>query len=92
MKLEVNEDTFYYPDVFVACDLSPPSESYREIPILLIEATSPTTRQIDRREKLQAYQQMPSVQEYVIIEQDKITHRASSTPTEWQLDYIFLQR
>jgi len=72
MKLKVNEDTFYYPDVFVACDKPAKSAYQREEPILIIEVTSPSTRQIDRREKLRAYQQMASVQEYVIIEQDKV--------------------
>lgn len=72
MKLKVSENTFYYPDVFVACDKSPVSSYFREEPILIIEVVSPSTRQTDRREKLNFYQQIPSVQEYVIIEQDKI--------------------
>lgn len=72
MKLRADEYTFYYPDVFVACDENPDSEYYREYPVLIIEVVSPSTRITDRREKLRAYQQMPSVQEYVIIEQDKM--------------------
>lgn len=72
MKLKADENTFYYPDVFVACDENPESAFYREYPVLIIEVLSPSTRQTDRREKLRIYQQIPSVQEYVIIEQDKI--------------------
>jgi Uma2 family endonuclease len=72
MKLKADEDAFYYPDVFVACDENPKDAYFREYPILIIEVISPSTRQTDRREKLRAYQQIPSVQEYVIIEQDKI--------------------
>lgn len=72
IKLKISEDTFYYPDVFVACDKSPTSQYYREHPVLIIEVASPSTRQIDRREKLKAYQQIPSVQEYVVVEQDKL--------------------
>jgi Uma2 family endonuclease len=72
MKLKANEETFYYPDVFVSCDKSPKSSFYREEPILIIEVVSPSTRQTDRREKLRAYQQIPTVQEYVIVEQDKM--------------------
>lgn len=71
MKLKTDKATFYYPDVFVACDKNPESEYYREEPILIIEVTSPSTRQTDRREKLRAYQQIPSVHEYAVIEQDK---------------------
>ncbi len=72
MKLRADEKTFYYPDVFVACDKVKKSKFYREEPILIIEVISPSTRQTDRREKLRAYQQIPSVQEYIIVEQDKI--------------------
>lgn len=72
MKLKVNQNTFYYPDVFVACDESPESAYYRTTPVLVIEVLSPSTRQIDRREKLLAYQQVPSVLEYIIVEQEKI--------------------
>lgn len=72
LKLKAGEDTFYYPDVMVACEQNPPSEYYREMPVLIIEVVSPSTRQIDRREKLRAYQQIPSVHEYVIVEQDKM--------------------
>lgn len=72
MKLKTDEATFYYPDVFVACDQNPKSEYYREEPVLVIEIISPSTQQTDRREKLRAYQQIPSVREYAVVEQDKI--------------------
>ena len=39
---------------------------------MIIEVVSPSTRQTDRREKLRVYQQIPTVEEYVIIEQDKM--------------------
>lgn len=72
MKVKVNEDKYYYPDILVACDETPADPYYREETVLIVEVASITTRETDRREKLQAYQQMPSVQEYVLIEQDKM--------------------
>lgn len=72
MKLKADEKTFYYPDVFVSCDKPIKSAFFREEPILIIEVVSPSTRQTDRREKLCVYQQIPTVREYVIIEQDKM--------------------
>jgi len=72
IKLKVNEATFYYPDIFVACDQNPTSPYYREEPTLIIEVASPSTRQIDRREKLRAYQQILGVIEYIVIEQSKM--------------------
>lgn len=71
MRLRTFEDDFYYPNVFVSCEKNPVSEYYREEAVLVIEVTSPPTSQIDRREKLKAYQAMPSVQEYILIEQDR---------------------
>lgn len=71
VKIKTTDDAYYYPDVFVSCDKTPKSHYYREEPVLIVEVASPSTRQIDRREKLRAYQQIPSVQEYVIVEQDK---------------------
>src|SRR5215213_6762983 len=70
MKLQADEATFYYPDVFVACDK--PDPYFRREPILIIEVLSPSTETIDRREKLKVYRQIPTLQEYVIIAQDKI--------------------
>lgn len=72
MKFKVDKTTFYYPDVFVTCEGNPESAFYREKPILIIEVLSPSTRQTDKREKLRVYQQLSTVQEYVIVEQDKI--------------------
>lgn len=72
MKLNADEKTFYHPDVFVTCDKNSDSEYYREESVLIIEVTSPSTHQTDRRKKLRAYQQIPSVYEYAIVEQDKI--------------------
>jgi Uma2 family endonuclease len=39
--------------------------------VLLIEVASPSTERIDRGEKLNNYRQIPSLIEYVIVEQDR---------------------
>ena len=72
IKVRVNSNVFYYPNVFVSCEQAPESPYFRDEPILIVEVISPSTREIDRREKLLFYQQMPSVQEYAIVEQDKM--------------------
>lgn len=70
MKLQADEATFYYPDVFVACDN--PDKYFRREPILVIEVLSPTTERTDKHEKLNVYRQIPTLQEYVIVAQEKI--------------------
>lgn len=66
---------FYYPDVVVSCaaeDRAPDSPSdYLLAPSLIIEVLSPSTAAIDRREKLLNYRKLPSLQEYVLVDQER---------------------
>lgn len=62
---------FYYPDVMVGCDLADDHEYYLENPSILFEVLSPSTESIDRREKLLAYQTIPSLEHYVIVAQEE---------------------
>ena len=73
IKVRLSEEVFYYPDVLVTCEGNFNNPYYSEQPILIVEVISPSTAQTDRREKLRAYQQMPSVHEYVIVEQELIS-------------------
>jgi Uma2 family endonuclease len=72
IKVRVNPEVYYYPDVLVSCEDNPENPYFRNKPILIIEVLSPSTQEIDRREKLLFYQQMPSVQEYAVVEQQKM--------------------
>jgi len=72
IKVRVSPHVYYYPDVLVSCEANPENPYFRNEPILIVEVISPSTENIDRREKLLFYQQMPSVQEYVVIEQKKM--------------------
>lgn len=72
IKVQATKNVFYYPDILVSCEENPQSPYFRNQPILIIEVTSPSTEKIDRREKLLFYLQMPSVQEYVIVSQQKM--------------------
>jgi len=70
MKLQADTETFYYPDIFVACDN--PDRFFRREPILIIEVLSPSTESVDKREKLKVYRQISSLREYAIIAQNKM--------------------
>lgn len=72
MKVKAAESVFYYPDVLVTCEGKFKNPYFCEAPVLIVEITSPSTVQIDRREKLFAYQKMPSVHELIMVDQDKI--------------------
>jgi Uma2 family endonuclease len=71
MKLYIPDlNRFYYPDVLLACDPDDNHEYYKQNPCLIIEVLSQTTESIDRREKLHAYQAIPSVKEYLLVSQE----------------------
>ena len=64
---------FYYPDVIVACmPAEEGDEYYLDRPAIIVEVLSDSTEQTDRREKMLAYRQVPSVEIYVLIEQKRI--------------------
>lgn len=69
IKVRVTPNVYYYPDILVSCEENPENPYFRNNPILIIEITSKSTAGIDRREKLLFYQQMPSVQEYAVVDQ-----------------------
>jgi len=68
MKVRVDEDMLYYPDVVVACSGVDDDAVYVNDPCLVVEVTSPSTRATDRREKLLAYGRLASLQAYLIVD------------------------
>ncbi len=71
VRLEIHrEDIFYYPDVMVACQRVGVEQYYLRYPTLLVEVLSPSTENIDRREKLLNYPQISTVEEYALVAQD----------------------
>ncbi|MFY8071449.1 MAG: Uma2 family endonuclease, partial [Pirellula sp.] len=60
---------FYYPDVQVVCDSNNPLSVFQDLPVLIIEVLSPSTRANDLHEKLEAYQSIPSLECYIVLEQ-----------------------
>jgi Uma2 family endonuclease len=61
---------FYYPDLMVHCEPFDPAAHYVEAPRYIVEVTSPTTQRTDRVEKAASYLMVPSVEAYLIVEQD----------------------
>ncbi len=93
IKVRVTQNVYYYPDILVSCEEDPEDPYFRNEPILIIEVTSPSTENIDRREKLLFYQHMASVQEYVIVDQHKMNvevHRRQ--PNGGWITYYFTQK
>ncbi|MBS1807672.1 MAG: Uma2 family endonuclease [Acidobacteria bacterium] len=90
IKVYVNPEIYYYPDVIVACEelVDNEEENYiAENPSVLVEVISPSTQRTDRFEKMREYQFLPSLREYVLIEQTHYqveVYRHAAAGEVWQ--------
>ncbi len=83
------ETSYFYPDVLVVCGEPRLEDNTVDIllnPIILVEVLSPSTETYDRGEKFKHYQQIASLQEYILVSQDKIhIEHYIRQGTQWQL-------
>ena len=76
MRLFVEESGLYtYPDVMITCE-NPKLKKYKGLenltnPTLIIEVLSPSTADYDKGAKFDHYRTIESLQEYVLVWQDK---------------------
>ena len=67
-----NQTRFYYPDVSVICRPNPQSDVFQDLPSVIVEVLSESTRRIDDGEKREAYLTIPSLTHYILLEQSAI--------------------
>ncbi len=72
VRLEAARDEyFYYPDVVVSCHPTGADTHVLRFPTVVFEVLSPATEAIDRREKLANYRLAQTLEEYVLVAQDR---------------------
>lgn len=81
---------FFYPDVMVVCADENGDEYYTEKPTIIVEVLSKATRRMDKSTKLAAYKALPSLQEYLLIEQDFVDVEILRRSTHWLSEHYFL--
>ena len=59
---------YYYPDVMLLCDTRDKDPKIFQYPCFLVEVVSPSTEATDRREKLEAYRTIETLQTYWIVD------------------------
>lgn len=67
--------SYYYPDVIVVCgEPRFEDDTFDTLlnPILVVEVLSPSTAAYDRGEKFEYYKQLASLQEYILVSQDRV--------------------
>jgi len=89
MKVKV-ESNFFYPDVIVDCNFDESEPYYTETPLIIVEVLSKSTRRTDETIKRTAYLNIPSLQEYVLIEQDIVDIEVVRKSEGWQSKHYFL--
>lgn len=82
--------SFFYPDVTVLCGDARFHDEQRDVlmnPLLVVEVLSPTTEAFDRGKKFRRYQQIGSLQTYLLVSQDEahIDHFERQEDNSWSL-------
>lgn len=89
VRLQANsEDIFYYPDLMVACDPRDKDRFFKRYPRVLVEVLSESTERIDRREKFLSYTQIETLEEYILVAQDKMEVTLFRRANRWQTEIL----
>ncbi len=74
MKLQLSESRYVYPDITVTCDPrdQEPEDNRTHYPSVVVEVPSPGTEMVDRGKKLLYYQAHATIQEYIMIDSQRI--------------------
>lgn len=87
VKVNYQDQFYYYPDAFVTCDPRDRADRYiKRYPKLIVEVLSPSTRAFDLGEKFDDYQQLDSLEEYMLISQEsqRVECRRRTSATTWE--------
>ncbi len=87
LKLSIFGERYYYPDLMVTCE--PEADSYiKEKPCLIVEVLSRSTASMDRREKVDAYLSLPTLQAYILVDsQMRRVEAFTRTPEGWREEH-----
>ncbi len=90
MKVKAGANIFY-PDVMVMCEADKAdTELVKNAPTVIVEVLSAKTRKYDMTAKKMAYLNIPSLQEYLLIEQDKCEVEVFRRKDNWASTYYVL--
>jgi Uma2 family endonuclease len=90
MRVRIAEGSLYaYPDIVVVCGEREFADDQFDVllnPTVIIEVLSPSTEAYDRGLKAERYRRRPSLQEYVLVAQDRVSvDRYSRQGDQWLL-------
>lgn len=87
----------FYPDLVLICEEQQFYQYKKKMkatlnPTVLIEILSDSTEQQDRIDKWNCYRSIPSLQQYVIVEQNKLNIHSYRRKTEREWDYSYADK
>ncbi|MCA9888847.1 MAG: Uma2 family endonuclease [Anaerolineae bacterium] len=74
LKVQISTNRYVYPDLSIVCDETHYADENKSVllnPIMVVEVVSPSSANYDRLQKADYYRSLPSLQIYLILEQDK---------------------
>lgn len=89
IKVRLGKD-YVYPDVLVDCSKMSGDDYFSTSPVIIVEVLSRSTRKTDTTTKLIRYINLPSLQEYVLIEPDIVSVQVLRRSKHWMPEYFFL--
>lgn len=82
---------YFYPDVMVICGTDDADTArIKHAPTVVIEVLSNSTRRTDVTTKKMAYLNLPSLQEYILVEQDKCEVEVFRRSESWASTYYVI--
>lgn len=89
----IDQRVYTYPDLTFVCgtpQYAEPSEMTLLNPTVIIEILSPSTQAKDRKEKLEYYRTIDSLQAYILISQDApyVQYYTRQTPYFWYVHLV----
>lgn len=88
-KVRLGKD-YVYPDVLVDCSQMSGDDYFSTSPVIIVEVLSKSTRMRDTTTKLIQYLNLPSLKEYVLIEQEFVSVQVLRKSNHWQPEYFYL--
>ena len=74
MRIQISEGRYVYPDLSAVCGAPQLGSNKTNLlnPVFVTEITSPSSMVYDRVDKLGFYLDVPSIKEYLIVDQDRV--------------------
>lgn len=70
---DLKNKRYFYPDLVVTCHPDDKQNNkFFSNPKVIVEVLSPSTSKYDQTRKLQLYRQLPSLQEYILIDSQRV--------------------